>query len=149
MNGVTTTPPAAPRRARPAGFAELRPHHWIKNTLVVIPLAAAHELRDVALLERVGLAFVAFSLAASGLYVVNDLLDVEADRGHQSNATRPFAAGELTRPAAIALATAAWLGAGVVAAQLDPRFAGVVAAYVLLMIAYSLGVKRIVFVCGS
>jgi 4-hydroxybenzoate polyprenyltransferase len=139
-------PPSNAYRVLPAWLRELRPHHWVKNTLVVIPLAAAHELGDVALLGRVGISFVAFSLCASGLYVVNDLLDLESDRRHPSNRLRPLAAGELGRTAAASLMVAVWLGAGLLAACLGARFAGVLAAYLVLMIAYSLWLKRVVLV---
>lgn len=130
----------------PAWLRELRPHHWVKSALVAIPLAAAHELGNVALLGRVGLAFAAFSLCASGLYVFNDLVDVSSDRRHPSNCRRPLAAGQLGRTAAILLMVAAWLGAGLLASQLGARFAGVLAAYVIVMIAYSLWLKRVVLV---
>jgi 4-hydroxybenzoate polyprenyltransferase len=133
-------------RSLPAWLRELRPHHWVKNALVVIPLAAAHQLGDLALLARVGLAFAAFSLCASGLYVVNDLLDLEADRHHPSNRLRPLAAGELGRTTAIVLTTTLWLGAGAFAARLGPLFAAVLGAYVVLMIAYSLWLKRVALV---
>lgn len=133
-------------RSLPAWLRELRPHHWVKNLLVVVPLAAAHQLGDVPLLARAGLAFAAFSLCASGLYVVNDLLDLEADRRHPSNHRRPLAAGELGQTTAILLTAAMWLGAGALAAQLGLRFAGVLAAYVVLMIVYSLWLKRVVLV---
>lgn len=146
MNATSTPPSPATRHALPAWLRELRPHHWIKSTLVVIPLAAAHQLGDVGALERVGLAFVAFCLASSGLYVVNDLLDLEADRRHPSNSRRPLAAGELTRRTATALAAGAWLGSAMLATQLGGRFAGVVGGYVLLMVAYSLWLKRLVLV---
>ena len=133
-------------RLLPAWLRELRPHHWVKNTLVLIPLAAAHELGDVAQLARVGIAFAAFSLCAAGQYVVNDLIDFESDRRHPSNCRRPLAAGELGRASAILLAAAVWVGAGVLAAQVGLRFVGVLAAYVILMIAYSLWLKRVVLV---
>lgn len=133
-------------RLLPAWLRELRPHHWVKNTLVVVPLAAAHQLTDAAQLVRVGLAFAAFSLCASGLYVVNDLIDLDSDRLHPSNRRRPLAAGELGRTAATYLAAAVWAGAGALAAALGLPFVGVLVAYVVLMIAYSLWLKRVVLV---
>ena len=146
MNETRAPPSAEPRGSLPAWLRELRPHHWVKNTLTAVPLAAAHQFGDAGALARVGLAFLAFSLAASGLYVVNDLIDLAADQRHPSNARRPVAAGELTPRAAVALAAGAWLGAAIVAAQLGPRVAGVLAGYVLLMVAYSLWLKRLVLV---
>lgn len=122
----------------------LRPQHWVKNILVIVPLAAAHQLGDFALLARVAMAFAAFSLCASGQYVMNDLLDLEADRAHPSKRRRPLASGALHRTTAVALIVATWLGAGLIAVQLGAAFAGVLAAYVLLMIAYSVRLKHVV-----
>jgi 4-hydroxybenzoate polyprenyltransferase len=122
----------------------LRPQHWVKNTLVIVPLAAAHQLGDLVLLARVGMAFAAFSLCASGQYVLNDLLDLEADRGHPSKSQRPLAAGQMTRTAAFTLIAATWLGAGLIAAQLGAAFAAVLAAYIVVMVAYSVRLKHVV-----
>ncbi len=133
-------------RSLPAWLRELRPHHWVKNALVVIPLAAAHQLGDLALLARVGLAFAAFSLCASGLYVINDLLDVESDRRHPTNHRRPLASGELGRTAGVLLTITVWLGAAALASRLGVLFAAVLGAYVVLMIAYSLWLKQLVLV---
>jgi 4-hydroxybenzoate polyprenyltransferase len=128
----------------PPWLAELRPAHWIKNTLVVVPLAAAHQLGDVTLLTRVALAFAAFSLCASGQYVLNDLIDRQMDRKHPAKRSRPIASGEVSRTVAIALIVATWLGAGFLASRLGAGFAGILVAYVVLMIAYSAGLKQVV-----
>jgi 4-hydroxybenzoate polyprenyltransferase len=122
----------------------LRPQHWVKNILVIVPLAAAHQLGDLALLARVAMAFAAFSLCASGQYVLNDLFDLEADRVHPSKRQRPLASGALKRATAVALIVATWLGACLLTVQLGAAFAGVLAAYVLLMIAYSVRLKHVV-----
>src|SRR3974390_1044275 len=129
--------PPVPRQARPLGAEStvretlelarsrstwrlppwlrvLRPQQWVKNVLVLVPLAAAHELGNLALLARVGFAFAAFSLCAAGLYVVNDLLDVEADRRHPANCRRPLAAGELGVPVAVVTGIGSWLGSALI-----------------------------------
>jgi len=137
--------PASRRRSRlPAWLLALRPQHWVKNALVIVPLAAAHQLGDFALLARVAMAFAAFSMCASGQYVLNDLFDLEADRSHPSKRSRPLASGEMTRTAAVAMIAVTWLGAALIAAQLGIAFSGVLAAYVLLMIAYSVRLKHVV-----
>lgn len=137
--------PALRRRSRfTAWVLVLRPRHWVKNVLVIVPLAAAHQLGDLALLARVAMAFAAFSMCASGQYVLNDLFDLEADRSHPSKRSRPLASGEMTRTAAFAIIAVMWLGAGLIAAQLGRAFSGVLAAYVLLMIAYSVRLKHVV-----
>ena len=144
MNDIVEVPVSRHHSRLPAWLLALRPRHWVKNVLVIVPLAAAHQLGDLALLARVAMAFAAFSLCASGLYVLNDLFDLEADRGHPSKRRRPLASGEMTRTTAFALIAVMWLGAALVAAQLGMAFSGVLAAYVLLMIAYSVRLKHVV-----
>jgi len=128
----------------PAWLLALRPQHWVKNALVIVPLAAAHQLGDLTLLARVAMAFAAFSMCASGQYVLNDLYDLEADRTHPSKRNRPLASGEMTRTAAYAVIAVMWLASGLIAVQLGAAFAAVLGAYVLLMIAYSLRLKHVV-----
>jgi len=144
VNDIVEVPVSRHHSRLPAWLLALRPRHWVKNVLVIVPLAAAHQLGDLALLARVAMAFAAFSLCASGLYVLNDLFDLEADRSHPSKRRRPLASGELTRTTAFALIAVMWLGAALVAAQLGMAFSGVLAAYVLLMIAYSVRLKHVV-----
>ena len=73
----------------------LRPHQWIKNLILFIPVLTAHRLQDKTTLLQASLAFVAFSLAASAVYLLNDLLDLDADRHHATKRNRPFASGDL------------------------------------------------------
>ena len=127
----------------PPWLVELRPHHWVKNVLVIVPLAAAHELLNLQLEARVALAFVAFSLCASGQYVLNDLLDLAADRAHSSKSKRPLAAGTLSRRAGVILMTLIWAGAALAAAPLGIAFGGILAAYLVMMLAYSWRLKHI------
>ena len=88
-------------RPEPHGAANrlkaLRPQHWLKNLLVFAPLIAAHRFYDIALIEKSLLAFVAFGCCASGGYLFNDLIDLEADRHHPQKRFRPLAAGDLFR----------------------------------------------------
>jgi 4-hydroxybenzoate polyprenyltransferase len=136
---------ASRRHSRlPAWLLALRPRHWVKNVLVLVPLAAAHQLGDFTLLGRVAMAFAAFSLCASGLYVLNDLFDLEADRSHPSKRRRPLASGEMARTTAFAVIAVMWLASGLIAVRLGAAFAGVLAAYVVLMIAYSMRLKHVV-----
>lgn len=144
MNDIVEVPVSRHHSRLPAWLLALRPRHWVKNVLVIVPLAAAHQLGDLALLARVAMAFAAFSLCASGLYLLNDLFDLEADRSHPSKRRRPLASGKMTRTTAFALIAVMWLGAALVAAQLGMAFSGVLAAYVLLMIAYSVRLKHVV-----
>lgn len=119
----------------------LRPHQWLKNVLVFLPILAAHQLDGPTLLASL-MAFMCFSLVASSVYVLNDLLDLAADRAHPRKRNRPFASGS------IPLAHGTWMAAGlvilgaIVAVAIGWDFTLVVAAYYLLTIAYSLNLKR-------
>jgi 4-hydroxybenzoate polyprenyltransferase len=89
-----------PRAAEQVGLLkplirQLRPHQWSKNALVLVPPLLAPGLPDPALLGRGLLAAFTFSLCASAGYVLNDLLDIEADRKHPTKRYRPFASGVL------------------------------------------------------
>jgi 4-hydroxybenzoate polyprenyltransferase len=128
----------------PAALESLRPHQWLKNALVFVPLAAAHRLGEPQLLLRAFEAFVAFSLCASSVYLLNDLCDAAADRTHPHKRLRPIASGRLPRAVAVAL-MAALLAATVVAARpLGARPWGALATYFAVMIAYTLRLKAIV-----
>ncbi|WP_298298941.1 UbiA family prenyltransferase [uncultured Litoreibacter sp.] len=120
----------------------LRPHQYVKNVLLLLPLIAAHQFGLVPFLTIL-LAIVAFSAAASCIYVVNDLLDLEADRLHVKKKHRPFASGAV--PINVGMITCLALGviALGVAAFLNWAFFGIVALYMLLSLAYSLKLKRL------
>uniref|UniRef100_UPI003AA8909A UbiA family prenyltransferase n=1 Tax=Terasakiella pusilla TaxID=64973 RepID=UPI003AA8909A len=75
-------------------FKAMRPHQWLKNSLVLLPMLAAHQFDNRTLLLSL-LAFVCFSLFASSVYVLNDLLDLGADRAHPRKRLRPLASGDI------------------------------------------------------
>ncbi len=123
----------------------LRPYQWVKNILVFLPLLMAHQLSDVDLLLDAVIAFLAFSLLASGTYVINDLVDRENDRQHPTKQTRPFASGALSptfgyvsAPLLIATSLAISLF------MLPKLFAAVLAVYLVVTLSYSFGLKRMV-----
>jgi 4-hydroxybenzoate polyprenyltransferase/phosphoserine phosphatase len=121
-----------------------RIHHWTKNLLLLVPLIAAHQLINTMLLSQVALGFLAFSLTASSIYLLNDMMDLETDRQHHSKKYRPLASGQLSIRAAL-VSTSLLLAAGLVLALLlPPMFLAVLAAYVAINLAYSWYVKRIV-----
>ncbi|BAQ71663.1 prenyltransferase family protein (plasmid) [Rhodovulum sulfidophilum] len=127
----------------------LRPHQWLKNVLVFLPMVAGHQLQAGVLLQSL-LAFLAFSLVASSVYVLNDLLDLAADRAHPRKRNRPLASGALSIAHGTAMAPAL-LGLGfLIAAALGPAFLGVMAVYYLLTTVYSFDLKRrpIVDICA-
>ena len=119
----------------------IRPHQWLKNSLIFLPMIAAHQLQPANWLLGV-LAFVSFSLIASSVYLTNDLLDLDADRNHPRKRNRPFASGALpiaSGMTAIPVLLIAGLSAGV---ALPPLFQLILAGYFLLTVAYSLYLKR-------
>jgi 4-hydroxybenzoate polyprenyltransferase len=124
----------------------LRPHHWVKNLIIFVPLLTSRQLTNPTLLASAGWAFVAFCLCASAVYMLNDLLDLDADRQHPAKKARPFASGEL--PLAVGFVTVPLLlvAAALVAATLSWRFVGILALYVLLTTAYSWFLRQIVLV---
>jgi 4-hydroxybenzoate polyprenyltransferase len=123
----------------------LRPRQWIKNLLLAVPLVLAHEGPERLL--GVVWGFVAFCLAASAGYVINDLLDREADRQHPTKRTRPFASGALSPRQGALLAAGLTLGALAIALLcVGTPFAGMVVLYLALTLAYSLYFKEKLFV---
>jgi decaprenyl-phosphate phosphoribosyltransferase len=124
----------------------MRPRQWVKNVLVVAaPVAAAgrgvrYDYAEVA--TRVGVAFVVFCLAASAIYLINDVRDVEADREHPTKQFRPIAAGVV--PEWLAYALAAVLGTASLAISwwLTPNLAVVIAVYIGMQLAYCFGLKH-------
>lgn len=119
----------------------LRPHQWLKNSLVFLPMLAAHQLHAATFLLSL-LAFICFSVVASSAYVLNDLLDLAADRAHPRKKNRPFASGS------ISIAHGTWMAAGLLmlgaalAASISVNFLLAMAAYYFLTVAYSLNLKR-------
>lgn len=127
-----------------AWLAALRVHQWPKNALVFVPLFAAHLAFEPAAVLGALVAFLAFSLCASGAYVLNDLFDVEADRRHPRKRLRPFALGLLPIRAGLVAAPLLTLAAFAIASVLPPRFMLMLATYALVTLAYSLALKRFV-----
>ncbi len=123
----------------------MRPYQWVKNGFVLAPLLFGRRLLEIPTTLRALAAFGVFCLASSAVYVFNDLRDVEEDRLHPTKRRRPIASGALPVPHARALA------AGLAAVALGTSFAlslpfGVaVVVFLLLNLAYTLGLKRIVF----
>jgi hypothetical protein len=101
----------------------LRVHQWAKNGLIFVPVVAAHQLGHAPTLLSTLLAFIAFSLCASSVYLLNDMLDLEADRQHHSKCKRPFASGQLSVLFGLIGAPSLLLGAfGLAAALLPLKF---------------------------
>lgn len=133
----------APSRLQ-AWLKALRPHQWLKNLLVFVPVLTAHRFLEAPAVADALLAFAAFSLCASGVYLLNDLLDLDADRRHPRKRHRPFAAGRLPLLHGLVAGPLLTLCGLAVALACSPAFAAVLAGYYALTVAYSLRLKRIV-----
>lgn len=119
----------------------LRPHQWLKNLLVFLPVLAAHELHSGTALLHCVWTFLAFTLCASSVYLLNDLLDLEADRRHPYKCRRVLASGRLRLPAAAAMLPLLLGAAIAIAAGIDDRVLAIVVFYYAANLAYSLGLK--------
>jgi len=131
------TPAPAPRPAAASWWRAVRPHQWLKNLLLLLPPIAAHLPWSGWLLWRLARALVAFSLVASALYLVNDVLDREQDRRHPLKRLRPVASGQLRPGQAVAGAVGLALAAALLALGLPAGFAEVLVAYAALSALYS------------
>jgi 4-hydroxybenzoate polyprenyltransferase/phosphoserine phosphatase len=135
------------QRSISAWIRALRLHQWIKNLLIFVPALAAHKASDPAVISSAVLAFVWFGLCASATYVINDLLDLEADRAHAHKRLRPFASGEIPivngAAGALMLLTAGIAGSIL---TINGLFVLVLLTYVIWTLWYSLMLKRIAMV---
>jgi 4-hydroxybenzoate polyprenyltransferase len=133
--------PAAPIRPL-VWLKAMRLHQWVKNVLIFLPALLAHRIFVPAVLVQSVAAFVAFGLCASSVYLVNDLLDLAADRRHPRKCRRPFASGALSAQSGVMASAALLCGAALLAGFVGWRFAAVLAGYYLLTWTYSLRLKR-------
>ena len=122
----------------------LRPAHWVKNVFVLAPLVFAQQLTNPEAVRRALLAFAAFCLASSAVYIFNDIRDRADDRLHPLKRNRPLAAGTVTVQTAAVMAIALAAGALAIAVRLGTGFLVVLTAYLVLNQLYSLGLKHVV-----
>ena len=122
----------------------LRPKQWVKSLFVFVGLLFGHAWGDSHLVWRVVAAAVGFALVSSCVYILNDIADRDADRKHPRKRRRPLAQGSVSLNAAIALAVCVGVVGGVLGYYASPTVAAMLAAYGLMNIAYSLGLKRVV-----
>lgn len=133
----------AGRKRAAVWIRALRPHHWAKNALLLLPILAAHLTWTPSLVVDVVTALVAFSLAASAVYVGNDIADLPADRRHPTKRHRPLASGTLSVRAAVGLIGALGVAGGLLALTLPDAFVLTLATYVGLNALYSWRLKRL------
>ncbi len=127
-----------------AALVTIRPRQWVKNSLVIAAPAAAGALTHDDVPVRVLLAFVAFSMLASGIYAFNDVRDAAEDRRHPRKRYRPVAAGELRPQVALGIGAALMVAGLVCCALVAPALALVGAGYLALTLSYTTTWRRFV-----
>ena len=141
----TTTPVELVIADRPPMFRELikamRPHQWVKNLLALVPILTAHAMAEVPAWIGGAIMFAAFCCTASAIYLINDLLDIAADRAHPSKRLRPFARGAIPLPIGV-LAALVLLAAGFSLALIG-HVTWIIVLYALMSIGYSIRLKEL------
>lgn len=122
----------------------MRPRQWVKSVFVFTGILFANAWRQPQLRWHVSLTAIAFSLTASGVYIINDLLDKESDLNHPSKKHRPLAAGVVSAGAAISLSVVLLIGALLLGLFVSAKVLGILSLYLLANIAYSLRLKNVV-----
>ena len=130
--------------SRAAAYVELaRPSHWVKNAFVLAGIVFGHAWNDADLLTAALVTTLAFCLASSAVYAFNDSIDAEQDRDHPDKRERPVARGAVSKREAFAVAGVLAACALVAGAWVGGTATGIVVAYLVLNVAYTLGLKRV------
>jgi decaprenyl-phosphate phosphoribosyltransferase len=145
---MTTTGPRQSETATQLGGAlsglvrTMRPRHWVKNVVVLAAPLASGTLFEPPVLAAVGIAFVVFSLAAAGVYIVNDIQDVDADRAHPIKCHRPIAAALVSPRLALTVAVALFVTAVGVSFLASVELVLVTVVYLAVQLSYCWGLKH-------
>jgi len=138
------------KQALPPWLRAMRPQQWTKNALVFAAFffALGDQQQNVSLTSfwRVALAAFLFSLISSGIYLLNDIKDIDLDRAHPTKRWRPIAAGQLSIHFALILSAFLLVGGLMATFVLSPKLTAVCGAYVVLQICYTLGLKRVALI---
>ena len=129
--------------ALPANVAAIRPHHWAKNLLIFAPIILGQRWASVEAWRSAAVCFLSFSLFASFIYILNDLLDRDSDRLHATKRLRPIASGRITRPRAGIIAILLLVGGAVSALSLPQPARLAILAYVVSATVYSTWAKSL------
>jgi 4-hydroxybenzoate polyprenyltransferase len=121
----------------------MRPHQYVKNVFIFLPLFFASQITDFELLQKAVIAFIAFSLSASAIYTLNDFHDIEEDRQHPKKKNRPLAAGSISKPSAIVIMLVLITVGFTLMSWLSLNAVIILTAYVVMNIAYSWYLKHI------
>jgi len=121
----------------------MRPHQYIKNLFIFLPLFFALKITDTDLLFNAVIAFIAFSLTASAIYTLNDYHDIEEDKQHPKKKFRPLASGVISKSQAIIIMSVLFVAGFALMSVLSLKAAGILLAYVVMNIAYSYYLKHV------
>lgn len=122
-------------------FKAIRPHQWLKNLLLFVPLICAHNALDILSLEKAIIAFFSFSALASATYIFNDLFDIDSDRHHPRKKYRPFAAGTLPVPIGVVCAFILLAISAITALNLGTQFLITLLSYLIITLSYTYKIK--------
>ncbi|MEQ8245880.1 decaprenyl-phosphate phosphoribosyltransferase [Fulvivirga sp.] len=121
----------------------IRPQQWVKNLFVFIAPFFAGILFQKEIFIDTAIGFVAFSLAASSIYILNDIRDVEADRAHPTKKNRPIASGKISNTLAIVIMLVLGISAIAISTLTNSYFTGILATYIIINVAYCFGLKHV------
>ncbi len=124
----------------------MRPHQYIKNGFIFLPLFFASQITNTALFLNATIAFLAFSLTASAIYILNDYHDIEEDRQHPKKKNRPLASGAITKPQAIFFMLVLAIAGTALMAAVSYSATSILLAYVIMNIAYSFHFKHVAII---
>ena len=121
----------------------MRPHQYVKNFFIFLPLFFALKITDITLLTNAFIAFIAFSLTASAIYTLNDYHDIEEDKQHPKKKNRPLASGAISKSQAIVIMSVLFVSGFTLMSFLSLEATGILATYVVMNIAYSFYLKHV------
>lgn len=123
-----------------------RPHQYVKNLFIFLPIFFAHKITDTALLTNTIVAFFAFSLTASAIYIINDYFDIEYDRQHPKKKLRPLASGAVSVKQAFLLVIILLATSIIAMTTISSKALIILGAYAFMNLAYSMYLKHIAIV---
>ena len=121
----------------------MRPHQYIKNLFIFAPLFFMMKIGDLPLLINTTVSFIAFSLTASAIYILNDYQDIEEDKQHPKKRHRPLASGAISKSQALTMMSVLFIAGFTLMASLSFKATGVLAVYVIMNIAYIFHLKLV------
>ena len=144
MTGLSTAEESRSRGGVSAYVRLVRPQQWIKNFFVLAPLLFSGQATDTSAQLKAWMAFASFCLLASTVYVMNDVIDRDADRAHPSKRRRPIASGAVAPVAALSLAAAMLALSLTLAFTVGSGLLACAVAYLALNVVYSVRLKHVV-----